>query len=387
MATPTISSGYQWPGGIPSWQKDSLNTLSKSNKLYGIPPQLLGRIDYWTSDYGNQGLAINPSGYGGYFGESASASYQTPKGIVQSPTATKLTTKSSFSTQAVVSSGVVAEGLQQSTGTITKALARYATGKDTATAIKSSKNFIDWVLGKTSGSATLASATHSTASPKQSTKLKGAAAILKGIDDFLNPSGSSNILTSLTGLSTLEKVVLLSVDRGIAALLFAGIGIVGVVAIVNRRNAGGGVSGLVRLGQSQQRIAAGREARELSGQRLAHSESQSEIGNQFRSQSIILAGRRQTHREQQNRANNLLRQLQITAATQHSQRTTAQRSEAARLRHEAAVRASEQRAEAARLRHEAATQTNRVRRYGAATQRAHEERIAGRPVRNRGPRL
>jgi hypothetical protein len=92
MATVTTSSttgaaaapNLSWPAGIPAWQEQELTKLSAAGSLGTVPPQVLGAIDRFTSDYGDTGVGVNTTGYGGYFGEHANEAY--PGGTLSTAT-------------------------------------------------------------------------------------------------------------------------------------------------------------------------------------------------------------------------------------------------------------------------------------------------------------
>lgn len=102
--TTTQTPGYRWPTGVPSWQEQELSELSSEGALGTIPPQILAGIDYYTSDFGDEGVAINSSGYGGYFGEHANEAY--PGGTVSTATL-ETASSAAFATEAEISASAL----------------------------------------------------------------------------------------------------------------------------------------------------------------------------------------------------------------------------------------------------------------------------------------
>lgn len=121
-STATATAGYRWPQGIPAWQEQELEQLSSEGALGSVPPQLLGGIDDYTSDFGLEGVGINPtSNDGGYFGEHATGDY--PGGHVSRQ---ELLTPSpaAFATEAEIA----ASALSNYGHTVIEDLNEYSTG-------------------------------------------------------------------------------------------------------------------------------------------------------------------------------------------------------------------------------------------------------------------
>lgn len=126
---PTSSAGASagiggWPKGTPEWVQKALSTMSQRGELSGVPPQVLAAISYWTSLWGEQGLGINKTDHGGFFGQYANVPYDAAGGI--SFTRQELLTSSitSFKRQAKVAAATLA-GYHQNLRT---ALDTYAGG-------------------------------------------------------------------------------------------------------------------------------------------------------------------------------------------------------------------------------------------------------------------
>ena len=92
-----------WPTGTPSWQKAILDTLYTKGHLGTVPPQVMAWLSKWESDFGNSGVGINTSGFGGYFGLGTAT---MGKGVLNSSTL-KSSTPGAYAEQAVVSASTL----------------------------------------------------------------------------------------------------------------------------------------------------------------------------------------------------------------------------------------------------------------------------------------
>lgn len=92
-----------WPTGTPSWQKAILDTLYSKGHLGTVPPQVLAWLSKWESDFGNSGVGINTSGFGGYFGLGTAT---MGKGVLNSSTL-KSSAPGAYAEQAVVSASTL----------------------------------------------------------------------------------------------------------------------------------------------------------------------------------------------------------------------------------------------------------------------------------------
>jgi hypothetical protein len=108
---------------IPGWESQQLDALASANKLYGVPPDILGAIDQAESS--GSGGAINSSGYGGFFGLGAGGSY--PAGTA-SAALLQDTSPAGFDTQAQLAASLFSQLLQSEGGNPYLAEAAYQIG-------------------------------------------------------------------------------------------------------------------------------------------------------------------------------------------------------------------------------------------------------------------
>lgn len=127
-----------WPAGTPQQIYAQLVGLQAADQLSGVAPQILSAICRYTSDWGLQGLAVNATGFGGYFGQHVGWEYPTrPQGF----SAAVLTTPRTFPTQAKAAAATLAGyGLP-----LAHALAEYVSG----TRNQTEDGFVVYVLEST----------------------------------------------------------------------------------------------------------------------------------------------------------------------------------------------------------------------------------------------
>lgn len=127
-----------WPTGTPPTIRSQLQALAAAHQLSGVAPQILAAICRFTSNWGLTGLAVNGTGYGGYFGQHIGWAYPTrPQGFTDA----ELVTPATFATQARVAAATLA-----SYGApLAQALAIYVSGMRTRT----TDPFVRYVLEAT----------------------------------------------------------------------------------------------------------------------------------------------------------------------------------------------------------------------------------------------
>lgn len=109
---------------LPAWQVDTLNQLADAGLLYGVPPSVLAGIDQAESS--GQGGAVNPEGFGGYFGLGSGTAYP---GGTATPAILHGTDPTSFSDQAQIAASEFAALLAKQGGDIYTAEQVYQTGR------------------------------------------------------------------------------------------------------------------------------------------------------------------------------------------------------------------------------------------------------------------
>lgn len=117
---------YVYPPTTPTWIITSLNHLSSTTQLLTIPPQILAAICKFTSNYGLDGIGINSSGFGGYFGQHETWTYHGVK-------FTRAELLTSSQTQFAKEAIVAAKTLAGYNRPLQNALAEYVSGNPTNT--------------------------------------------------------------------------------------------------------------------------------------------------------------------------------------------------------------------------------------------------------------
>lgn len=108
---------------IPAWQITELQNLAQAHKLYGVPPQVMSVIV--AAESSGSGGAINPQGYGGFFGLGASQKYP---GGTTTPQLLRGTDPTSFDAQAEIAASDFAGLLNQFGGDPVRAEFAYQNG-------------------------------------------------------------------------------------------------------------------------------------------------------------------------------------------------------------------------------------------------------------------
>lgn len=112
---------------IPGWEWSELNQLSDKGELSGVSPTVIGSIDQAESS--GSGGGINSSGYGGWFGLSATSHYPGEPGKSTPGTALlESTSVSSFVAQAQIAASEFAALLTGNGGDPIKAEEAYQSG-------------------------------------------------------------------------------------------------------------------------------------------------------------------------------------------------------------------------------------------------------------------
>lgn len=229
-----------WPSGYPPWQEASLEALAANNQLSGLNPLIIAGVEQAETS-GWSGGAINPSGYGGYFGESTA----------DGPTAAELNTggggntaspatQASFNTQAIDAASIFAKLLKSYGGNVDQAETAYQDGSYGGT-YSGGVADVNEVLGTSNpgtpnpGPATASGGTASSANTGAGTaaasaiKLEGIAGVLQQINDLLNPAtpGFTSEVTSL-GTAGIGTVIATIAIRGLFSVIFLGVTYVGI---------------------------------------------------------------------------------------------------------------------------------------------------------------
>jgi hypothetical protein len=264
-----------WPGqwaNIPQWQINILNALGQGGKLSGVNPKVLAGIDQAESS--GSGGAINPEGYGGYFGLSPSTVY--PGGNVVGQQAELGTDPSAFTRQAEVAGAEFSSLLASHQGNITAAEQAYQGGGTEGSSILQGLGLGgDTTFGsptKAGGTAvgtggtpasgaTLTAAQSQAASSAQAT-LSTVGKVLAELDSFLNPqvSGGPLDIGNLVGASETASVVLTFVTRAFVSVIGLGTMAVGLYVFTRQT----GVLGVVGVAQRQQRERRLSEQQQIS---------------------------------------------------------------------------------------------------------------------------
>lgn len=111
---------------IPAWELEQLDALAAKGELSGVSPQILAAIDQAESS--GAGGAINPEGYGGYFGLGVGSKYPAAP---QTPVPASLlegTSTTAFDTQAILAASDYASLLAGFGGNVLEAEQGYQQG-------------------------------------------------------------------------------------------------------------------------------------------------------------------------------------------------------------------------------------------------------------------
>jgi len=231
-----------WPSGFPPWQEQVLQSLAAQGKLSGLNPLDIAGIEEAETG-GWSGGAINPSGYGGYFGLSTAdgptAVELNTGGASTPPSASTL---SSYTVQAQDAANIFSQQLQRYGGNIAQAETGYQDGSYSGTP-SGGAAIVESVVGTDSagnptpggtvgsgGGANTVSAAGTGSS--NAIKLTGIAGVLQEINDLMNPPSAST-LAQITSLGTAGVVSSIEgyLVRGLFALAFLGIAYTGVKQI------------------------------------------------------------------------------------------------------------------------------------------------------------
>ena len=252
-----------WPGGTPTWAKQQLQTLAAGQYLYGFPPNVLASIEKWQNSfhYPIQGTyAINPRGYGGYFGlTTKGGTYHAPTGKWVGITATEARTGSitSYRQQAEVAAAAYA-GYEKWThlsieqalihGTATSGVSEWGTSGGTPSA-PTNPTTPKFPYGHP--------ITSTTGQPTTLTQVKvekTSDAILASLTHWLNPTNTTGGLKALL-VGNVADAIKLVAFRGGMAIGFLALAAYGVHMILRgpgqRANP---VEQYVGLGQRQVRL-------------------------------------------------------------------------------------------------------------------------------------
>ena len=112
----------RYPPTAPPPVVATLDVLAATGKLSGVAPQVLAAMCRFTSNYGQPALAINATGFGGFFGQHVGWVYP---GRPQGFTRTELLTPLTFGLQAQVAAATLVSYKQPTLG---EALSTYARG-------------------------------------------------------------------------------------------------------------------------------------------------------------------------------------------------------------------------------------------------------------------
>lgn len=248
-----------WPAGFPPWQEDILQSLSTNKELSGVNPLIIAGVEQAETG-GWSGGAINPQGYGGYFGEGSHSKYGpyqiTPDvlntgGAGSNPSPA---TRGAYELQAQAAAWDFATELKRYGGNVDQAETAYQNGSFSGS-YSGGVADVNQVLGTASpgnpapGGSPNSSTTKSggsTSSATKVTKYTGVAGILQELNDLMNPP-SAGLVATITSLGTagLEPAIVSLLTRALFSIGFLGLTYIGIKQL-------SGGSGTTVINQIQQ---------------------------------------------------------------------------------------------------------------------------------------